>query len=238
MSKVLLVLLFGLVWSYPARAFIDGERLGWKDYRNERFGLVMRYPAGVFASHRSSASGDGDLFETTDGKARLLVGALANTEYFKYRLIPGLYCKAILSRVEGRLCPCRGTWTVLSGTIDETMIYEKAMFSCGGELISTFAMTYPVAERGFYDRLVEGVERTSGRARKDAIKMARLSELPRKPPARLQSKRWLWLVLLGAGFVVGHYFNRTDGEKKELLPPASYRINQPSLAVSAPQERG
>ena len=67
--------------------------------------------------------------------------------------------------------------------------------------------------------------------------MARLSELPRKPPARLQSKRWLWLVLLGAGFVVGHYFNRTDGEKKELLPPASYRINQPSLAVSAPPEK-
>ena len=48
----------------------------------------------------------------------------------------------------------------LSGTIDETMIYEKAMFSCGGELITTFAMTYPVAECGFYDRLVEGVEHT------------------------------------------------------------------------------
>ena len=160
MSKVLLVLLFGLVWSYPARAFIDGERLGWKDYRNERFGLVMRYPAGVFASHRSSASGDGDLFETTDGKARLLVGALANTEHFS----PGSY-QAFIARqsypgLKADYAPVRGTWTVLSGTIDETMIYEKAMFSCGGELISTFAMTYPVAERGFYDRLVEGVEHT------------------------------------------------------------------------------
>jgi len=44
---------------------------------------------------------------------------------------------------------------VLSGTIDGTMIYEKAMFSCGEGLISTFAMTYPVAERRFYDRIVE-----------------------------------------------------------------------------------
>ena len=49
---------------------------------------------------------------------------------------------------------------MLSGTIDGTMIYEKAMFSCGGTTINTFAMTYPVAERGFYDRIVEGIEHT------------------------------------------------------------------------------
>ena len=119
MSKVLLVLLLALAWSGPAGAFIDSERLGWKDYRNERFGLVMRYPAGVFASHRSSASGDGDLFETTDGKARLLVGALANTEHFS----PGSY-QAFIARqsypgLKADYAPVRGTWTVVSAPVSK-----------------------------------------------------------------------------------------------------------------------
>jgi len=43
----------------------------------------------------------------------------------------------------------------------ETMIYEKAMFSCGGRVISSFAMTYPVEQRSLYDRIVERIEHTS-----------------------------------------------------------------------------
>jgi len=156
------IFIFFLVFlcSAPAGAFIDSERLGWSDYRNERFGFVMRYPAGVFPSHRSSASGDGDLFETPDGKARLLVGALPNTEHFSPASYQAFIARQSYPGLEADYSPVRATWTVLSGTIGETMIYEKAMFSCGGQLISTFAMTYPVAERGFYDRLVEGVEHT------------------------------------------------------------------------------
>jgi hypothetical protein len=38
------------------------------------------------------------------------------------------------------------------------MVYEKAMFSCGGRLINSFAVLYPVAERRFYDPIVEGME--------------------------------------------------------------------------------
>ena len=40
------------------------------------------------------------------------------------------------------------------------MVYEKAMFSCGGGLISSFAMTYPVEQRSLYDRIVERIEHT------------------------------------------------------------------------------
>ena len=40
------------------------------------------------------------------------------------------------------------------------MIYEKIMFSCSGELINSFAVTYPVAERRFYDPLIEDMENT------------------------------------------------------------------------------
>ena len=96
----------------------------------------------------------------TANSMRRQMGKPARRRPYKYgplhpALISGLYRKAVLSWSEGSCAPIRGTWTVLSGTIDGTMIYEKAMFSCGEGLISTFAMTYPVAERRFYDRIVE-----------------------------------------------------------------------------------
>ena len=81
MSRTLLLVLLTLICSPPAGALVESDRFGWTEYRNHRFGLVMRYPSAVFASHRSSASGDGDLYETQDGKARLLVAALANSDH-------------------------------------------------------------------------------------------------------------------------------------------------------------
>ena len=160
MSRRLLFLLLALVSSRPADALIEGDKFGWTEYRNDRFGLIMRYPSAVFSAHRSSASGDGDLYETSDGKARLLVGALANNDHFTPGSYQAFIAKQSYPGLKADYAPIRGTWTVLSGTIDGTMIYEKAMFSCGDGLISTFAMTYPVAERRFYDRIVEVIEHT------------------------------------------------------------------------------
>jgi hypothetical protein len=108
----------------------------------------------------SSASGDGDLYESRDGKARLLVGALANSDHLTPRSYQAFIARQSYPGLRVDYAPIRGTWTVLSGTIDGTMIYEKAMFSCGGAVINTFALTYPVAERGLYDRIVEVIEHT------------------------------------------------------------------------------
>ena len=69
MSRLVLFRLFALISSRCADALVESDKLGWTEYRNDRFGLVTRYPAAVFASHRSSASGDGELYETPDGKA-------------------------------------------------------------------------------------------------------------------------------------------------------------------------
>ncbi len=38
------------------------------------------------------------------------------------------------------------------------MIYEKVMFSCAGKVINSFAVVYPIAERSFYDPIVETIE--------------------------------------------------------------------------------
>jgi hypothetical protein len=159
MLRLLLMMVVAIAGGKQAAAVGEPDQ-GWTEYRNERFGIVMRYPAAVFPSHRRSASGDGDLFETPDGRARLLIGALSNLDHFT----PGSYQDFIARQsypgLKADYFPVGETWSVLSGTIDNTMIYEKAMFSCGGSLISSFAMNYPVAERRLYDPIVEGVEHT------------------------------------------------------------------------------
>jgi hypothetical protein len=160
MSRGFLLLLLALMGGQPALALDHSESLGWTEFRNDRFGLAMRYPSGVFATRRSSASGDGDLFETPDGKARLLVGAFENADHFTPRSYQAFIAKQSYPGLRIDYAPIGQGWAVLSGTIGPTMVYEKIMFSCSGAVINSFAMTYPVAERRFYDPLIEDIEDT------------------------------------------------------------------------------
>ena len=132
--------------------------LGWTPYKNPRFGLQMRYPAEVFTQHRTSQAGDGDLFTTADGRARLLIGAFENTE----RHSPASYQRFIAREsypgLQADYSPVGAGWSVLSGTRGDTMIYEKVMFSCSGRVINSFALVYPIDERHLYDPIVEGIE--------------------------------------------------------------------------------
>ena len=54
-----------------------GSKKAWTDYRNERFGFSLRYPGDLFQPEKVSEAGDGQVFVSRDGAARLLVGALA-----------------------------------------------------------------------------------------------------------------------------------------------------------------
>jgi hypothetical protein len=159
LALVLVALEMGTAFSAEVRDWTNVD-LHWDEYRNERFGITAEYPSRVFRFERASSAGDGELFVSKDGRARLLIGALENREHFS----PESYQRFIASQSYPGLkvdySPVRGTWTVLSGTMGETMVYEKAMFSCGGGLISSFAMTYPVEQRSLYDRIVERIEHT------------------------------------------------------------------------------
>ena len=158
MPRVLL--LFTVLLGAWPEAAVPQQDLAWTEYRNERFGLALRYPADVFASRRSSDSGDGDLFETPDREGRLLVGAIENTEGFTPRSYQAFIARRSYPGLRIDYAPVGQSWAVLSGTIGRTMVYEKIMFSCGGSVINSFAMTYPTAERGVYDDLVEAIEDT------------------------------------------------------------------------------
>ena len=130
----------------------------WVDHHNERFGLGLSYPANVFRLERATTEGDGRLFRSSDGKARLLIGAFVNTDRHSPASYQRFAARYSYAGMTIDYAPIGRSWTVLSGIRGDTMVYEKAMFSCGGMLINSFAMLYPVEERDFYDPIVERIE--------------------------------------------------------------------------------
>lgn len=138
---------------------------GWTDYRNERFGFSLRYPGDLFQPEKTSEAGDGQVFVSRDGAARLLVGALQNDggqspaayqDYIARESYAGY-------RIDYRRLA--GNWFVLSGEGGGKTFYEKVMFSCAGRLINSFAMVYPTDQRDTFDRVVEGMEKSFRPAR-------------------------------------------------------------------------
>jgi hypothetical protein len=157
MRSILWLSLAGIVMTAGAAAR-PASALDWTVYHNERFGLEMRYPAAVFNRRRTSEARDGDLFETADGRAKLLIGALENSEGHSPASYQRFITRESYPGLRVDYAPVRQSWSVLSGTRGDTMIYEKVMFSCAGKVISSFALVYPIAERSFYDPIVETIE--------------------------------------------------------------------------------
>ena len=115
MRSILWLLLAVVVTTAGAAARPSGA-LDWTVYHNERFGLEMRYPADVFSRRRTSEARDGDLFATPDGRAKLLIGALENTEghspasyqrFITRKSYPGLRVDYAPVRQRGRCCRAR-----------------------------------------------------------------------------------------------------------------------------------
>ena len=132
----------------------------WHTYSNARYGFSLQYPSNVFAVERTAEAGDGQLFVAKNGDARLLVGTLSNEANFT----PASYQSYIArnSYADYRIGYHRlgGSWFALSGEGNGKIFYEKAMFSCGGQRINSFAMIYRSDQRHIFDRIVERIEDT------------------------------------------------------------------------------
>ena len=102
LALVLVVLEMGTAFSAEVRDWTSVD-LRWDEYRNERFGITAEYPSRVFRFERASTAGDGELFVSKDGRARLLIGALENREHFSPRILSAFHSIPILSGPEGRL---------------------------------------------------------------------------------------------------------------------------------------
>ena len=132
----------------------------WQSYRNERFGLSLSYPADVFQLERTSDAGDGVVFVARGFDARMLVGALPNSDQQTTASYQEFIARKSYAEYQIRYRPLRTSWFVLSGEGNGRIFYEKVMFSCGGRLINSFALIYPAEQRHIFDRIVERIENT------------------------------------------------------------------------------
>ena len=157
----------------------------WQQYRNERYGFTLVYPADLLVTERAAEAGDGQVFASLDDAARLLVGVLPNASGFT----PITYQRYIERhsypdyQIDYRRTG--SSWFALSGEGGGRIFYEKVMFTCGGRLISSFAMVYPSAQRHIFDPVVERIEDSF----KPAIDCLRVGLAPTPRPTALKSPR-------------------------------------------------
>ena len=130
----------------------------WITYRNAEFGYRLFYPSAVFDTSQPAESDGGQSFITQDGRAKIVVFGTLNSEAFS----PREYRRIILDEFGGydRLdySPQGKTWFVLSGYRGENIYYQKVIFSCGNKVINVLSVTFPTAEKRFYEPLIETME--------------------------------------------------------------------------------
>jgi hypothetical protein len=138
----------------PARAASSP----WASQTDPGLGFRYSYPSEVFSPIESDGKPYFHYFASASSEAKFLVGGWNNAkgqspEAFKTWLIQnvGGYDDTTY-RPKGR------SWFVLSGYRGNTIYYEKVMFSCGGNVVNIFAITYPTGQREFYDPIVERME--------------------------------------------------------------------------------
>lgn len=132
----------------------------WATLKNERHGFAIAYPSQVFEQKTPPTTDQGRVLVSKDGKAKLLVGAFENSdndtlEQYRKFLLEEQYSGADID-----YAPIRRRWFVLSGTHNGQSFYQRVSFTCGGKLITSWAMLYPANEGKIYDRVVEAVART------------------------------------------------------------------------------
>jgi hypothetical protein len=128
------------------------------EYRNERFGFKLKYPSVIFIPEASPESGDGQTFNSVDGAARIVTYAALNDE----KLSLAQYRRTLMTEYNGYdmldYQPQGKTWFVLSGFRGDRIFYEKIMFSCRNQVVNVLAISFPTAEKRFYEPIVEQLE--------------------------------------------------------------------------------
>jgi hypothetical protein len=154
---------------------------GWAEYRNERYGFSIQYPADTFVVERTSEAGDGRVYVALEGNARLLVGALVNNQNYTPASYQDFIAKDSYSQYQISYRRHGSNWFALSGEGDGKIFYEKVMFTCGGRLINSFAMIYPADKRQTFDPMLERIEDSFSPGR--GCEHAGLAPPPAKPQA-------------------------------------------------------
>jgi hypothetical protein len=133
---------------------------GWALHRNARHGYTIEYPSAVFVNKKNSAQGDGTLFSAENGSARLLVGTLVNDSDFTPASYQNYVARHSYPNYRIEYQRREATWFVLSGRGGGNIFYEKVTFTCGGNLLISFAIIYPEEEQSRFNPIVERIDET------------------------------------------------------------------------------
>lgn len=158
---LLAALLAGVSLIAPEALAARAKLKNWETIQSDRHGFMIAYPGSVFTSRNSGPNDeDGSVLVSRDGGARLIVGAFPNdaeaslAEY-RAQLLSDNYSGADLD-----YAPVKKRSFIISGTRGDMHFYERVSFTCGGRLINSWALLYPVSERHIYDRIVEAIAPT------------------------------------------------------------------------------
>ena len=144
----------------PAPAFAPAQPKGkpaeWTPIHSARFGFALSYPSDVFTSAAGDpVEGRQRLFQSKDGRALLWISVIPNrppkavTEY-RHLLVMGRYADATFDYAVQA-----SDGFVLSGKVGEEVFYEHVTYSCERRAIHRWLVLYPLAERAYFDEIVE-----------------------------------------------------------------------------------
>jgi hypothetical protein len=128
----------------------------WAAFRNARFGFSLAYPTDLFVDG-PSRTGEGTVFRTRDGRASLTISAVISASTLaahRRSLMEGAYRGAVFDYT-----PQRAYWFVLSGTLADSIFYQRVTVSCDRRAVHAWKLVYPVAERDLFDAIVEEIHR-------------------------------------------------------------------------------
>lgn len=131
---------------------------GWVTYKSDDFGYSLYYPSTFFEPQAIAAPSEPKTFLSPDKNAKIVVSGADNDE----AISPSGYRAALLNDFGGYdaldYAPKGKSWFVLSGHRGKTIYYQKVMFSCGDRFINVFSVTFPTADRAFYEGIIEIME--------------------------------------------------------------------------------
>jgi hypothetical protein len=137
------------------------DKSGLATYKNDRHGFTLSYPTRQFIAF-PPATPDGLQFVSKDGKARMLVGTLANFDGKNLKAYRTFLLNESYPGANVTYAPVRDTWFVVSGVKSDgtTAFYQRVNFVCGGKTINSWTVIFPDAQKkDVYAPIIEQVHR-------------------------------------------------------------------------------
>ena len=129
---------------------------GWRTYVNARFGVAVEYPDVFSLRDPEPANGDGQVFRTPDGEAKLTVYGSYNVN----RKSPGELLEAYKTAgVDYSYATASRNWFVLSGVKAGTIGYMRCNLA-PPDVVGCFDIEYPASQARRWAPVVERLGRS------------------------------------------------------------------------------